>query len=344
MTEAAIHPLKRVAILAYPKCSGAQVLGLHDSMLLANRVASQILGTQAIFDVRVVGVAGRSVTAAGGVRVGLTRTFRDPDLVVVPGFALSEEKLDESLRALRKEIGFISDVFRRGIPVASVCVGAFLLGEAHMLEGRRATTAWMFAKELERRYPAAIVERDAVVVEDGGIVTTGGFSVAFDLAVHLIRRTGGDALATAFGKFAMLDVARTSQAPFVDELLLSRSNGAFSQAVRQWLTQRLADPYRLERLARAFATSPRTLLRRFQTETQESPLTYLHRARIDQAKQLLGTTTLNVSEITERVGYRNVSTFVRLFRRLVGQSPGRYRAVQTACLDTGAVAQLPAGG
>ena len=325
MTEAASHPRKRVAILAYPECSGAQVLGLHDSMLLANRVASEILGRQAVFDVRVVGVAGRSVTAAGGVRVGLTRTFRHPDLVVVPGFALSGENIDQSLSALRREIEFISDIFRRGIPVASVCVGAFLLGEAHMLEGRRATTAWMFAKELERRYPATIVEPDAVVVEDGGIVTTGGFSVAFDLAVHLIRRTGGDALATAFGKFAMLDVSRTSQAPFVDESLLARSNGAFSEAIGQWLMQRLAEPYRLERLARAFATSPRTLLRRFQTETQESPLAYLHRARIDRAKHLLATTTLNVTEITERVGYQNVSTFVRLFGRLAGQSPGRYR-------------------
>src|SRR3954463_10354314 len=99
--------MKRIAILAYPGCSGAQVLGLHDSLLLANRVASRILGRQAAFDVRIVGVAGRSVGAAGGVRLGVERSFKRPDLLVVPGFALSEADVDQNLRQLTREIRLI---------------------------------------------------------------------------------------------------------------------------------------------------------------------------------------------------------------------------------------------
>lgn len=317
--------MKRIAILAYPGCSGAQVLGLHDSMLLANRVASEVLGREAAFDVRIIGVGGRSTKVAGGVRLGVEKGFRRPDLLVVPGFALGEPDIDESLRLLAGEVRFIRGAFRRGVKLAAVCVGAFLLAEAQVLVGRRATTAWMFAPELARRYPTSTIEPNALLVEDGGVITTGGFSVAFDLAAHLIRAVGGEALAVAFGKFAMLDVRRESQRPFIDESLLARSAVVFSDAVKQWLSARIAEPYRLDRLARSFAVSPRTLLRRFQAETGQSPLTYLQRARVDAAKRLLASTTLSVAAITERVGYANVSTFVRFFGRQTGTTPGKYR-------------------
>jgi transcriptional regulator GlxA family with amidase domain len=329
--------MKRIAILAYPGCSGAQVLGLHDSMLLANRVASQILRREAVFEVRIVGVAGRSVTAAGGVRLGLEKNFKRPDLLVVPGFALAEPDIDESLQRLAGQVRFVRDSFRRGVKVAAVCVGAFLLGEAQLLVGRRATTAWMFAPELARRHPGATIDPSAILVEDGGVITTGGFSVAFDLAAHLIRAVGGEALAAAFGKFAMLDVRRESQTPYVDESLLASSAAAFSEGVKQWLKARLAEPYRLERVARGFAVSPRTLLRRFQAEAGESPLAYLQRARIEAAKVWLTSTPLSVAAITERVGYTNVSTFVRFFGRQEGMTPGRYRTNSRAA-NSGALA------
>ena len=317
--------MKSIAILAYPGCSGAQVLGLHDSMLLANRVSSEVLGREAAFDVRVVAVAGRSVNAAGGIRLGVEKTFARPDLLVVPGFALNEGDIDQNLVALAAQVRLIAEAFARGIPIAGVCVGAFLLAEARILDGRRATTAWMFAPELARRYPTTQVDAGAILIEDGGIITTGGFSVAFDLAGHLIRVAGGEELAVAFGKFAMLDVRRVSQAPFTDAALLAQASGAFSRAVQQWLEKRLKEPYHLDRLARAFAVSPRTLLRRFQAETAESPLSFLQRARIEAAKGLLASTTLSVAAITEDVGYANVSTFVRLFGRHMGASPKKYR-------------------
>lgn len=338
--------MKNVAILAYSGCSGAQVLGLHDSLLLANRVSSEVLGREAAFDVRVVGVAGRSVNAAGGIRLGVARTSARPDLLIVPGFALNEQSIDENLDALSAQVRFIADAFRRGIPIAGVCVGAFLLGAAQLLDGRRATTAWMFAPELARRHPEANIDPSAILVEDSGIITTGGFSVAFDLATHLIRVAGGEALATAFGKFAMLDVRRDSQVPFTDAPLLAQANGAFSNAVKQWLEQRLKEPYRLDRLARAFAVSPRTLLRRFQLEAGESPLSFLQSARIEAAKSLLSTTTLSVATITENVGYANVSTFVRLFGRQVGSAPSKYREQtrRASALDPGRLDLNPVPG
>src|SRR5258708_2202108 len=123
--------MKRVSILAYPGCSGAQLFALYDSLLLANLVAQVRLGRPSpVFDVRIVGVSGRSVVAAGGVRVGLKRLHTRPDLVVVPGFESPPiGAIQNSLGALAGQVRFVADAFRRGVSIASVCVGAFVLGE-----------------------------------------------------------------------------------------------------------------------------------------------------------------------------------------------------------------------
>jgi len=317
----------KIAMLAYPGCLGAELFGFGDSLLVAERLAHAVLGdTRLRFDVRMIGVAGRSVVAAGGIRIGLHRPHRRPDLLVVPGFEFGRiAELPARLRALRRQTDFVAAAFRRGIPVAAICVGAFVLAEAGVLDGRHATTAWLFAQELARSYPSVVVDPEAMFVEDGGIITTGAFSSGFDLAVHLLRASGRDKVGQMISRMTFLDAQRKTQAPFADALMIERSNGAFSDAVRHWLRQRLPERYRLDRLADAFSVSSRTLLRRFKSECGESPLCYLRRMRIEAAKHLLVSTTLSVSAITERTGYEDASTFVRMFSRRVGHTPARYR-------------------
>ena len=314
-------------MLAYPGCLGSELLGMSDSLLVAERLSHALLkNTRIRFDLRIVGVAGRSVIAAGGIRLGLQTAHRRPDLLVVPGFDFRRmADLGPHLAKLSRQSRFVAATFRRGVPVAAICGGAFLLGEAGVLDERRAATAWLFAAELARRYPTAQVEPEAMFVEDSGIITTGAFSSGFDLAVYLLRRGGNQKLAQMISRMTFLDAQRKSQAPFVDAALLERSRGAFSDSVKAWLRQHLSERYRLERLAHAFRVSPRTLLRRFGTEFAESPLTYLRRIRIDASKHLLVTTALSISAITERIGYEDTSTFIRMFSDRVGHTPARYR-------------------
>jgi transcriptional regulator GlxA family with amidase domain len=317
----------KIAMLAYPGCLGSELLGMSDSLLVAERLSLAFLKDARVrFDLRMVGVAGRSVLAAGGIRLGLQAAHRRPDLLVVPGLDFSRmADLGARLETLNPQSRYIAAAFRRGIPVAAICGGAFLLGQAGLLDGRRAATAWLFAEELARRYPAAQVEPEAMFVEDSGVITTGAFSSGFDLAVHLLRQGGNLKLAQMISRTTFLDAQRKSQAPFADASLLDRSRGAFSDAVKDWLRQHLSEPYRLPRLARAFRISPRTLLRRFKAESAESPLSYLRRMRIEAAKHLLVTTALSVSTISAQVGYEDASTFVRMFSGRVGHTPARYR-------------------
>ncbi|MCE3607483.1 helix-turn-helix domain-containing protein [Massilia sp. P8910] len=318
---------KRIAILAYSGCMGMEVFGLCDTLLLANRVAAAVDGAgPPVFDVIVTSLGGGNVTAAGGIPIGTRKPVARPDLLVVPGMELSgRDACTAPMSTLAPEIAYLAKAFARGTPVAAVCVGAFLLGEGGLLNGRRATTSWLFAPDLARRFPAAMVDPAAMLVEDGGVTTTGSFSATFDLAMHLVRQSASARVLRAVVRMGLLDDRRTSQAPFVDTRMLSQATDTFAAKVHAWLGQRLAEPYNLKQVAAAFHVSDRTLLRRVKQETGQTPLAYLQQARIGKAKVLLESTSLSVAQVTERVGYADAATFGALFKRNVGQSPAEYR-------------------
>ncbi|UVW29570.1 GlxA family transcriptional regulator [Massilia sp. H6] len=318
---------RKIDVLAYAGCMGMEVFGLCDTLLLANRVAAAMAGAAAepLFEVRVTSLAGGTVRAAGGLAIG-TRKFRvSHNLLVIPGMDIGDrhgcthpqEHLAGEVRAIRR-------AFAHGAPVASMCVGAFLVAEAGLLDGRRATTSWMFAADLARRFPLARVDAAAMVVEDGGVTTTGAFTATFDLAMQLIHEAATPRQARAVERMAMLH-RRVSQAPYVDTGLIAKPSGCFSENVQRWLGERLAEPYDLAALAAAFHVSARTLLRRFKAQTGQTPLAYLQGERINTAKRLLESRALSVAQITERVGYGDVASFSTLFKRLAGQSPAQYR-------------------
>ena len=320
----------RIAILAYQASMGTEIFAIADVLLIATHMA-RAMGkvTGAPFKVEVIGLAGKSVTLAGGIAVGVKRPRGVYDLLIVPGLEVRQlGQWASRLAPLKPELAFIQRTFSRGTPVASVCVGSFLLAEAGLLNGRKATTAWLFAKELASHCPSAQVSHDAVLVEDGAVTTTGAVSSAFDLAINIVKRQLGAQIATATARVALLQNPRSSQLPYVDETLVAPKavlRDGFSHRVKQWLSQRLTAPYDLPSLAQAFHVSSRTLLRRIKTETGKSPLALLQQARVDTAKKLLSTTTHSVARITEDVGYIDVATFSRLFAKHVGETPARYR-------------------
>jgi transcriptional regulator GlxA family with amidase domain len=321
----------RIAILAYETCMGTEIFGFIDVLLIATHLAGHMAKPPGRvnpppFDVQVVGLQGRTVTVAGGIALGVRQPRGVFDLLVVPGPEVGRRGVWAArLAPLSAELAFIKKTFARGTPVASVCAGTFLLGEAGLLADRKVTTAWIFAGELAQRYPAARVDAEAVLLEDGAITTTGAVSSVFDLAIHIVKRSLGAQVATATARVALLQNPRLSQAPYVDSALAPPDLPSFSQSVAQWLAKRLTDTYDLERLAQAFHVSARTLMRRVKAETGQSPLALLQTARVEKARQLLTGTRWSVARITEEIGYTDVATFSRLFAGRVGETPAQYR-------------------
>ncbi|MGV4983342.1 GlxA family transcriptional regulator [Streptomyces sp. NRAIS4] len=311
----------RIGVMAYPGCFASEVFGVPDLLTMAGHVA----GPDAPgYRVSVVSPR-RRVTASGGASLDV-RPVREVDVLVVPGFELRPDTdLDTRLARLAPEIAAIRAQAAAGTAVVSLCVGAFLLAEAGLLDRRRATTSWLHAGELARRYPAADVRPEHLVVTDTGVTTTAAFSAMYDFALDLIRRHNGDRVARTTARLALVDDARTSQTPYVDGRLLPQPGREFSQQVMRWLDQNLAERYDLATLADAFRVSTRTLLRRFADETGRSPLAHLQTSRVNRARHLLETTDRTVAAIAVAVGYQDPGTFAALFARHTGHRPNAYR-------------------
>ena len=320
----------RIAILAYRDCLGAEVFAVADILRLAGHVAAslgQAPGPR--LEVSVLGAAANTVRLAGELALGVARPSGRYDYLVVPGPQVGRhEQAPLAPGHLQKEIALIGACFAAGSAVASVCLGAFLLGEAGLLDGRRATTSWLFADQLARRYPAARVDAASVLIDDGAVITSGAVSAAFDLALHLIRLTLGASVAAATARIALLEPQRASQLPYQDSSLMAHAMPPFARHVAQWLGARMGEPYDLERLALAFHVSPRTMLRRVKADTGASPLALLQQARIAHARTMLQTSRFSLARIVSEVGYSDVASFTRLFLAHVGETPARYRRHQ----------------
>jgi len=312
----------RVGVLAYPGCFASEVYGVTDVLSISNHVAAGTRRPEPPFTVRVMSPR-RRVVADGGFPLGVG-PVEPVDLCVVPGFPLVGDALDDRIAGLGPELALLASLGNQGAEVASICVGAFLLGAAGLLDGRRATTSWLLADDLAARFPGTTVCADQLVVSDRGVTTTAAFTAMFDLAVGLARSHAGEPVARLTARIALLE-ERASQTPYVDPALLPAPGQSFAARVQRRLDQHLAEPYDLDRLAAAFHVSTRTLLRRFRAETGTTPLGHLQRTRIRRAQRLLETTDLALGQVCAQVGYADAATFGRLFRREVGLTPGQYR-------------------
>ncbi|MFJ2900713.1 GlxA family transcriptional regulator [Streptomyces sp. NPDC087218] len=316
----------RVGVLAYPGCFASEVFGVPDLLTMATHVAAANGSVQPAHETSVISPR-RRVIASGGSVLDLS-AVRPVDVLIVPGFELSPTlDLDATLANLRPEVASIRSQAAAGTAVVSICVGAFLVAEAGLLDGREATTSWLFADRFARRYADVFLRPERLVVTDRGMTTTAAFSAMYDFALQFIREHDGPRVARSTARIALVDDARSTQAPYVDSRLIPTAGGDFSLGVKRWLDQNLSARYDLPALAQKFHVSTRTMLRRFGDEAGETPLAYLHTVRVRRAKHLLETTDKTVAGIAADVGYLDPGTFSGIFARHTGRRPGEYRAM-----------------
>jgi transcriptional regulator GlxA family with amidase domain len=285
-------------------------------------------GKAAPFRVEVASVERGAVRAASGLTLQTTRSIArlDADIVMVTGFWVSRVREVDALLAradVKRLVRAIAAAYARGSLVASACGGAFLLADAGLLDGRRATTTWWLAEHLKRRRPSIHVEAAAALVADQRVVTGGAVFAQADVALHIVARYAGPALAKQCADALLLDT-HASQAPYMARQHL-RANDPIVQAAERWLKSHLAEAFEVAKLSRAIGVSPRTLARKLNAALGLSPIALVQRLRVEAAVLLIETTQLSLEEIGARVGYANASTLSRLVRRETRVSPQEFR-------------------
>lgn len=244
----------------------------------------------------------------------------DADTVLVPGVA------DLSRPVPVAAVDALVAAARNGSRVASVCVGAFTLAAAGLLDGLRATTHWAAAAELARRYPLVDVDPNVLYVDNGPVLTSAGAAAGLDLCLHMIRTDHGSAVAADAARLSVMPLERAGgQAQFII-YEPPAPDGASLQPVLSWLENNLSRTLTVEDIAAQASLSTRTLNRRFRDQTDTTPLQWLHRSRLRQAQYLLETTDHPVDRIYRQVGFTSPTAFRERFKQLVGTSPRAYRS------------------
>ncbi len=246
--------------------------------------------------------------------------FRELDLLVVPG------SHDVGVRPSRAEIETVAAAADAGIPVASLCTGAFVLAEAGVLDGREATTHWRFADELARRFPRVRVRPRDLYCGGEGIWTSAGVTAGIDLLLHLVRQDWGAGAAEAIARAMVTPAFRAGcQAQYADPPMpadASASVGLLQQAV----AADLQHPWTIAELARQCSLSRRTFQRWFVAEVGTTPITWLNDVRVREAQRLLEQTDLPVAHVAQAVGYATDDLLRKHFVARLATTPTGHRA------------------
>ncbi|MFC4061225.1 GlxA family transcriptional regulator [Planomonospora corallina] len=252
------------------------------------------------------------------------------DLVLVPGPRLREPGPGRPL-VPGTAVRWLRSAHRAGSRIASVCSGAAALGEAGLLDGRRCTTHWTLIETMRRRYPAARVQDAVLYVHDGPVSTSAGISTGIDLALSLVEREHGPALAAAVARQLVVYLRRAGTDTQISAFLQHRAHlHPAVHRVQDHLAQHLDVPHTLAELAAVANLSPRGLSRAFTATVGITPLEYRQRLRLELAARLLAETDLTVEAVAARCGFRDARHFRRLFTARYGVPPSASRQAPVA--------------
>jgi AraC family transcriptional regulator, transcriptional activator FtrA len=270
----------------------------------------------------VCGPTSTPFSANGGLQMqaphGLER-IRDAGTVVV----LPTERLE----AVPKEVfEALRQAHRRGSRIVSLCTGAFVLAEAGLLDGRRATTHWSECDELARRYPQVSVDPGVLYVDEGDILTSAGSAASIDLCLHVVRKDHGSEIATQVARDLVVPPQRDGgQAQYIDAPLPSVDDSNLFADTIAWLQGHLDETLTVNDLAARSAMSPRTFARRFLAATGTTPHKWLQRQRVQLAQRLLEASDLSIEAVAQRSGFSTGANLRKHFSRIIYTSPQAYR-------------------
>lgn len=312
---------RRIIVMVVPPVDELDLVGPLQVFSSVNRLAGRT-----IYTIDVVTNADRmTIEGEGGMLTFLAQDhFRRiqgacDSVLLVCGLS-SRSVRDAELSAWLKKMAVEA---RR---IGGVCVGAFLLAEAGLLDGRRATAHWKFGRELAARYPGVRVEHDPLWVKDGNIYTSAGFSAGIDLTLAWVEEDCGAGLAHEAARELVLFLRRPGGQPQVSISLASQASEMMSiRELQIWIAEHLAAKLSVEDLADRMSMSVRNFERVFTREVGTTPSQYVLQMRVEAARRLLERTDGGLKHVASATGFGGIDVMRRAFVRLLGITPRRYR-------------------
>jgi transcriptional regulator GlxA family with amidase domain len=305
-----------IAVLVFPNFQLLDAAGPISVFEIAARFAGQPPS------IRMLAATPGPVRSSSGVEMvarGLKSAGAISTLIVAGGEGV------EAAAKLETTLSFVRAVARRGVRVASVCSGAYLLAEAGLLDGRRATTHWRRTRHFISTYPKVKLEPDRIFVRDGNIWSSAGITAGIDLALAMVAEDFGDEIAQKTARQLVLYHRRSGgQSQFSSLLELKAPSGRFG-ALLTWAREHLEAPLTVEDLAEQAGMSSRHFARAFIAETGTTPSKAIERLRIEVARQRVQSSSEAIERVAQQTGFRDPERMRRAFIRAFGQPPQSLR-------------------
>jgi transcriptional regulator GlxA family with amidase domain len=310
-----------IGVLVFPDFQLLDAAGPISVFEIAGRFAGQPSS------IRLLAVEPGTVRSSSGVEMlarGLKPSAAISTLIVAGGEGVREAaKCDKAL-------AFVRGLAKRGVRIASVCSGAYILAEAGLLDGRRATTHWRRTRHFLSTYPKVKLEPDRIFVRDGNIWSSAGISAGIDLALALVAEDFGEDVARQTARHLVLSERRSGgQSQFSSLLELKAPAGRFGPLL-SWARENLDAPLTVEDLAEQAGMSSRHFARAFIAETGSTPSKAVERLRIEVARQRVQSSSEAIERVAQSTGFRDPERMRRAFIRAFGQPPQSLRRAARA--------------
>lgn len=315
-------PATEIGLMIYPDALLSAVYGLSDLFMVANQMAMNHEGVTAP-PIRVSHwqAPEDAPDAIACVRDTLPGTPNKPVVLIAPpslGLPLAPEKAAPFAAWLKAR-------YAEGATACSVCAGSFLLGEAGILQGRSSTTHWFYADSMAQRFPGTVVEQDKLMIDDGDIITAGGFMAWTDLGLRLVNRICGPTVMMETARFMLVDPPGREQRFYASFAPRLHHGDQAILKVQHWLQANGARDVSLKNMAAQAGLEERTFLRRFHRATGLKPTEYCQHLRVGKARERLEFSHDSIEQIAWEAGYEDAGAFRKVFHKIMGLTPAAYR-------------------
>lgn len=284
-----------------------------------------VFGKKPIFNVEYVGLNEYVPANNGEYTVKTDRLLKDVEytdlLIIPPTFG----DTNAGILANAQAIPCFKRLHQNGSSLASLCIGAFLLAETGLLDGKKCSTHWAHISEFKEKYPQIEVEDGAVITEHDNIYSSGGASSLWNLILYLVEKFSDRETAVMISKYFALDIGRDSQSQFAIFKGQKNHGDPDIQKAQDYIEKNYEDKITVEDLVNLTNVGRRTFERRFKDATTNTPIEYIQRVRIEAAKKFFEASRKNVTEVMYGVGYTDTKAFRDIFRKITGLTPIEYR-------------------
>ena len=296
----------------------------YRTFLTANEFLTTF-GKKPAFKVEYVGLNEYVPANNGEYTIKTDRLLKDvshTDLLIIPP---TFGNTDMGIQANAEAIPYFKKLHENGTSLASLCIGAFLLAETGLLNGKKCSTHWAHITEFKEKYPLVEVEDGAVITEHDNIYSSGGASSLWNLILYLVEKFSDRETAVMISKYFALDIGRDSQSQFAIFKGQKNHGDAGIQKIQTYIEENYEDKITIEDMINLINVGRRTFERRFKEATTNTPMEYLQRVRIEAAKKFFEASRKNVTEVMYGVGYTDTKAFRDIFKKITGLTPIEYR-------------------